>query len=83
MRRDGRLARSALPMTRRYHIAERRVQTLYIVHYEDGRTAYLSERELGSDLESRPPMSNQALAIKGQRSGLIPEGRISSVIRAH
>ena len=42
-------------MTRHYHVAGRRVQTLYIVHYEDGRTAYLSERELGTDLESGPP----------------------------
>ena len=72
-------------MTRSFHIPGRRprTRTLYIVHYENGRTAYLSKREPGFDLEARLPLRGQALAIKGQRSGLIPQGRICSVIRAH
>jgi hypothetical protein len=58
---------------------------LYIVRYEDGRTAYcvIPAHSLDTWRAGRSPSSAYTFAVEGQSWGLIPKGKIVALTRAH
>jgi hypothetical protein len=53
-------------------------QSLLVVTYANGQTAYLSTKEPVVERKDR-----ESAVADGQRKGLIPMGHITTILRAH
>jgi hypothetical protein len=56
---------------------------LYVVTYANGRTAYLVARDPEAHHRNGLPVEPLAVAVDGQKRGLIPLGQITAIKRAH